>query len=218
MFCSFSMCFGCLVFPCFLHFSLLSSFCLCNVHNASWKFTTMLHEFNLLVIGEYHIQKPNQALGSMEQCASIDEPKELLVFGNSFLVCVFRSSLVTSLYIHILFKVHLAIWTTLNLHFELSCSSTSLWTFYVLFDFFCTPCVCAQRCACETMKVGGSFSNYHVYFFICHFSWVLDSWTFDVLLHVTSHPPLPTHVPSHVTFHWAIGLLFTPNPLKHVFS
>jgi hypothetical protein len=69
----------------------------------------MLHEFNLLVIGEYHIQKPNQALGSMEQCASIDEPKELLVFGNSFLVCVFRSSLVTSLYIHILFKVHLAI-------------------------------------------------------------------------------------------------------------
>jgi len=38
----------------------------------------MLHECNLLVIGKYHIQKPNQALGSMEQCASINEPKELL--------------------------------------------------------------------------------------------------------------------------------------------
>jgi hypothetical protein len=41
----------------------------------------MLRECNLLVIGEYHTQKPNQALGSMEQCASIDEPEELLFFG-----------------------------------------------------------------------------------------------------------------------------------------
>jgi hypothetical protein len=70
----------------------------------------MLHECNLLVIGEYHIQKTNQALQSMEQCASINEPEELLFFGNSFLVCGFRFSLVTSLYIHILFKVvHLTI-------------------------------------------------------------------------------------------------------------
>jgi len=217
------MCFGCLVFSCFLHFLMLSSFCLCNVHNASWKFTMMLHECNinecnLLVIGEYHIQKRNQALGSMEQCASINEPEELLFFGNFFLVPGFRSSLVTSLYIHILFKVHLAIWTTLNSHFELSCSSSSLWTFCVLFDIFFTPCVCVQRCACESMNVGGSFSNYHAYFFICHFFWVFDSWTFDVLLLVTSHPPSRTHVPSHVTFCWAIGLLFTPDPLKHVVS
>jgi hypothetical protein len=41
----------------------------------------MLHECNLLVIGEYHIQKPNQALGSMEQFASINELEELLFFG-----------------------------------------------------------------------------------------------------------------------------------------
>jgi hypothetical protein len=44
----------------------------------------MLHECNLLVIGEYHIQKPNQALESTEQCASINEPKELLFFWELF--------------------------------------------------------------------------------------------------------------------------------------
>jgi hypothetical protein len=48
----------------------------------------MLHACNLLVIGEYHIQKPNQALRSMEQCASIKEPEELLFFGNSWYVAL----------------------------------------------------------------------------------------------------------------------------------